>query len=611
MSSRLVLISVGPVQEFIASARKLRDLWNGSHLLSELSKAVALRLHQASPGCLIFPAPKDPDTELQPDSSLVVANKILAILPDGVEAASLLRELRREFDQFWKKQGDRLRTEFFARHKAVASDQELVSRQLADVGEFYGVYVPLADSTGYKGALKQAESLLAARKQSRFFAAPGWNGESRLKSSLDGLRETVLGDFHQAKKNSRILAKRLLVRPGEQLDALGLLKRIGKRKFESMADVILSPYQEALKQNQPEAWQRLHDAFWEANPRHLNKALKENDQFPSELFYEKTLRNPDGNDGKEEDEKNKHTVYFLDGCGINSDGQQEKIETCLHTLLKVAPASPPKYGAILVGDGDDMGKTLNKLASPEAHQAFSRALDDFARQVGSKVEACDGELIYSGGDDVLAFLPLPNLLDSLEQIRKLFTTCLSGALPDVRFSIGVAIVHHSQPMHDALDLAREAEKRAKALPDKNALCLLLNKRSGSEMVIRGKWGPDFSGRLKLLRDLFLAGDVPARLGYQLRQICIRCGSSLQWEADGQLLNPTAVAALQLVRRKEFAGLEDCLKTYNNLRDFADHLVVAHELARAKNVAEGKSDVLDLTEPDLIENAEAEKEGANP
>ena len=33
----LVEIAVGPVQAFIASARKLRDLWFGSTLLSELS----------------------------------------------------------------------------------------------------------------------------------------------------------------------------------------------------------------------------------------------------------------------------------------------------------------------------------------------------------------------------------------------------------------------------------------------------------------------------------------------------------------------------------------------------------------------------------------------
>jgi CRISPR-associated protein Cmr2 len=44
MSQHLWIISIGPVQEFIASARRSRDLWFGSWLLSELSKAAALRI---------------------------------------------------------------------------------------------------------------------------------------------------------------------------------------------------------------------------------------------------------------------------------------------------------------------------------------------------------------------------------------------------------------------------------------------------------------------------------------------------------------------------------------------------------------------------------------
>jgi hypothetical protein len=38
----LLLITIGPVQEFIAAARRSRDLWFGSWLLSELSKAAAI-----------------------------------------------------------------------------------------------------------------------------------------------------------------------------------------------------------------------------------------------------------------------------------------------------------------------------------------------------------------------------------------------------------------------------------------------------------------------------------------------------------------------------------------------------------------------------------------
>ena len=71
MSKKLLLISIGPVQEFIASARKLRDLWFGSYLLSERSKTVARTLQELGAE-LIFPFAPD-DADLKPGSELNVA----------------------------------------------------------------------------------------------------------------------------------------------------------------------------------------------------------------------------------------------------------------------------------------------------------------------------------------------------------------------------------------------------------------------------------------------------------------------------------------------------------------------------------------------------------
>ena len=69
--SHLLAISVGPVQEFIAAARRTRDLWFGSYLLSEISREVAKAVENQS-GKLVFPTSSDVDN---------VANVILAELP--------------------------------------------------------------------------------------------------------------------------------------------------------------------------------------------------------------------------------------------------------------------------------------------------------------------------------------------------------------------------------------------------------------------------------------------------------------------------------------------------------------------------------------------------
>jgi len=85
MSSYLFTVSIGPVQEFIATARRSRDLWFGSWLLSELSKAAAKTIVACnSLDSLIFPAPASA-VDLDAGTSLNVANKILAIVQGDPE----------------------------------------------------------------------------------------------------------------------------------------------------------------------------------------------------------------------------------------------------------------------------------------------------------------------------------------------------------------------------------------------------------------------------------------------------------------------------------------------------------------------------------------------
>ena len=82
----LFIYSIGPVQDFIATAKRCRDLWFGSWLLSELAKAAARAVATfpgVAPGALIFPHVGDL-ADLDPGSPMSVANKIVAQLPEGV-----------------------------------------------------------------------------------------------------------------------------------------------------------------------------------------------------------------------------------------------------------------------------------------------------------------------------------------------------------------------------------------------------------------------------------------------------------------------------------------------------------------------------------------------
>ncbi|HIP72131.1 MAG TPA: hypothetical protein EYH05_12130 [Anaerolineae bacterium] len=102
MTVCLLEIHIGPMQVFIAAARRTRDLWFGSWLMSELSKAAARAVADvAGEQNLIFPAASSND--LEPGSELSVANKIVATVenPQAV-ARQAENALRARLDELAK-----------------------------------------------------------------------------------------------------------------------------------------------------------------------------------------------------------------------------------------------------------------------------------------------------------------------------------------------------------------------------------------------------------------------------------------------------------------------------------------------------------------------------
>jgi CRISPR-associated protein Cmr2 len=91
----LLALSIGPIQEFIAAARRTRDLWCGSHMLSEISRAAAKAVQSAG-GELIFPA-----SESIGRSHEGIANIILAELPGGKEVKDIAEKAKQAAKQKW------------------------------------------------------------------------------------------------------------------------------------------------------------------------------------------------------------------------------------------------------------------------------------------------------------------------------------------------------------------------------------------------------------------------------------------------------------------------------------------------------------------------------
>jgi len=172
--------------------------------------------------------------------------------------------------------------------------------------------------------------------------------------------------------------------------------------------------------------------------------------------------------------------------------------TALIALRKSANLpQPPRYYAVLALDGDSIGQWISGAktgsVSEEFHQAFSAALADFGVKTAREiVEKHHGELIYSGGDDVLAMLPADEAIECAVELRNAFAEAIQQAVgnsPPATASVGIAIGHMKEPLQDMVQAAQAAEKRAKSESefDHDALAVTLFKRSG-EIV---HWGTKF------------------------------------------------------------------------------------------------------------------------
>lgn len=262
----LLAIQIGPVQEFIATARKSRYLWFGSWLLSELAKAAARTLvAQNGKESLIFPSILD-EGDLQAGSEFNVVNKIVALVqqePDKLSQQiynAMLAHLHQIRDEAY----GTIKGHHFCRQQA--------DEHVDDLIEYYWAAVRFDDETNeqaYGKARQAVDALLAARKTTRDFRPVTW-GSNAPKSSLDGLRESVIHEeaypSRQAKREERKKIARTLdqnygVKEGERLCGIGLLKRHGRRNtnpqaqesFFSTSHVAVLPLLARIKANDASA----------------------------------------------------------------------------------------------------------------------------------------------------------------------------------------------------------------------------------------------------------------------------------------------------------------------------------------------------------------------
>jgi CRISPR-associated protein Cmr2 len=534
----LFQVAIGPVQSFIASARRTRDLWFGSTLLSEISKRAARRISENQSNKLIFPYPPK-EEDLEPGSDFNVANKILAEIV--VPPEELGKQIRRALDEFLGEMREQLYATIDtslatlnAQDLFSNGQKELAKLQIEDLLEYSWVALPYEDGQ-YARRRQDLEIFMAARKNTYDYKPVTW-GSQQPKSSIDGRLESVIP------RNLQLPLRYRAFKAGnaEQLSGVDLLKRLAQfpdkkniTTFPSTSHIASLPYLACLERldnaETEQARKRWQDYIDKVKNIGAESAVE---VVSGKRWHHRVLDNYDGG------------LLFADRLLQDAASQKSfnEAQKALQSFLQhinayfVHPIQPYPYYALLQADGDRMGETIERLAQqgPDGigqHRQLSHALATFAGGVRDIVESEQhrGAVIYAGGDDVLAFVPVHTALDCARKLSEAFRQALDNVLyeKDHRptLSVGIAVMHHLSLLNEALETARRAEKQAKHVDGKNALAIIVSKRSGEDYSVAGQWGEGgksgLADHLQHFITLYRQGDLPKGLPYEIRETVLR------------------------------------------------------------------------------------------
>ncbi|MDR3214575.1 MAG: type III-B CRISPR-associated protein Cas10/Cmr2 [Azoarcus sp.] len=441
----------------------------------------------------------------------------------------------------------------------------------------------------YPAVYELAERALAAAKSARVFEQQqqeGW------RCSLTGEAEWLTTDREQLKKSYRqqkntLWAKIADKKPswakkGEHLSALPAIKRLWPTIFAEEAGKALAAVDNGVAKKLDRFVVSTHTMalahqleLWLTNPNGTPADVKEADAvaLPRRLALKYGY--------KAEFDVARRLPGLLDAARESDD--ENELKQAQDEVKKILGDKLETYYALIMMDGDKMGEMLSgegdnhitfresfhprvgvwfdKVAetqplikeygqqkrpvSPNRHLAISGALNDFSQTVVRHVVEYEhlGRVLYSGGDDVLAMLPVADLTSAMQRLRQTYSgdcskdepidrghtgkrnsllckngfAWLNGRLmrmmgDKATASCGAVIAHHQAPLGAVMRELRTAEHRAKSEGGRNAFSITVIKRSGGALYLTAKWGEALD-TLETLIEFLRTEDVSRRAVY--------------------------------------------------------------------------------------------------
>lgn len=566
----LLLFQMGNIQSFIAQARSTRDLWSGSYLISWLmAHAMKAITDKLGPDVIVFPSLK--------------GNGIFdALHREEMYQAKYKGKYHGKDveDTLWERMKDdkgenlsawlctpTLPNRFLAlvplsqAEGLAKAASKVVREELKNIGE--AVWEWIEENGGNEEWKTRWDAQIEAFPQTAYAIQPWLERDACIdalknlpnKDAYDALqkvlafaeKESVRSQFPEGDRKRYYDENDKLKNPGifwsahyALLDAK-LAARRNTRNFDawdSCSD------KSAVKDSLSGVEECIGDEeFWKALCQKYDK-----------IFTTPTHRYGAMNLIKRLWCRSEVTSYLFEKLGISENQLQQAIH--FESVEAVAGKNENKspYVAILAFDGDEMGKWVSgvklprllaqvsdnakeylndiqgandvpRLLSPSYHLQFSETLANFATREAEKivknVKKYNGQLIYAGGDDVLAMLPATKAIECAKELREKFRQSYSDnkkyILPGNRMdvSVGVAIGHSDAPLQMLVREAQAAEKRAKSDYGRAAFAVSLYKRSGEIIHWGAKWDSNAIDLMRKITTFTEEGKLSKRFPYAL------------------------------------------------------------------------------------------------
>lgn len=540
--------TIGPVQGFIEQARRTRDFWAGSFLLAWLS---SIAMHEASDAVdIAFP-------KIEKDQ-MMLALRSAARPAEGPRIGTVPNRFKAkvagDFDpqiiedavlRAWKALADAVRTNYVDPVASRGNDTRAIwDRQIDNFWEIAWVMGP---ADGLDG------DWLDRRKNWRSYRPPteagdhctlmgdwqeisGWTGhndrldrETRQTDFWNDLRaQPGIGDLNLAVRErlcAIALVRRLfplLTDQDRRADAVPLWKT--PDRWPSTGHMAAVRWIAMAAKEAPAACQGYFDfvrtdpnlgARWSLAEQHTTvQCLAQAQPFAAidaNLFFSDNIANP--------------RTYQLDDPDVikrlqmRLQDQHQKLGKALepHGIAK----EPRPYYALLRMDGDNVGRLLRG----DGEKVVGAALAEFGGDVAQIVTDHDGVLIYAGGDDVLALLPIDTAICAALRLERAYRGHFPENWPDAArtptISASIVFADHHEPLRAVLRQSRRLlEEVAKHDNGKDSLAIAVLKPSGPAVEWVARWHDDAGASIpdairRMEERVGTESDISARFSYTL------------------------------------------------------------------------------------------------